>query len=57
MADQIDRDFELMSHNYHPVQFYTYELINKHIRKQNEAADAAEKGEKTFDQVIIEEVE
>jgi len=34
-ADQIDRDYELLSHNYHPIQLYTYELLNKQIRKQN----------------------
>ena len=38
MADQIDRDVELISHNYHPFQLFTYELLNKQIRKQNEAA-------------------
>ena len=56
-ADQIDRDYELLSHNYHPMQLFGYELANKHIRKQNEAAEAHEKGEKTFDQVFAEEVE
>lgn len=56
-ADQIDRDYEILNHNYHPVQLYTYELLNKQIRRQNEAADAAEKGEKTFDQAFCEEVE
>ena len=34
-ADQIDRDFELVSHNYHPTQLHAYELYNKHIRKHN----------------------
>jgi hypothetical protein len=38
MADQIDRDYELLSHNYHPMQLFTYELHNKQIRKQNQAA-------------------
>lgn len=56
MADQIDRDVQLISYNYHPFQLFTYELLNKQIRKQNEAAQANEKGEKTFDQVFIEEV-
>jgi len=44
MADQIDREYELYNHNYHPVQLFTYELHNKFIRRQNEAAEAAEKG-------------
>jgi hypothetical protein len=57
MADQIDRDYELLSHNYHPFQLFAYELANKQIRKQNEAAEANEKGEKTFDQVYLEEIE
>jgi hypothetical protein len=39
------------------MQLYTYELLNKQIRQQNEAAEAQEKGEKTFDQVFCEEVE
>ena len=46
----------MISHNYHPVQLFTYELQNKYIRKQNEAFEAQEKGEKTFDQVFCEEV-
>ena len=56
MADQIDRDYELISHIYHPFQLFSYELQNKYIRKQNEAFEAQEKGEKTFDQVFTEEV-
>ena len=56
MADQIDRDYELISHNYHPFQLFAYELQNKYIRKQNENFEAQEKGEKTFDQVFSEEV-
>lgn len=56
-ADQIDRDYELLSHNYHPAQLFSYELHNKYIRKQNEAFEAQEKGEKTFDQVFCEEVQ
>ena len=34
-ADQIDRGYELINHNYHPAQLFSYELHNKHIRKQN----------------------
>jgi hypothetical protein len=47
----------LLSHNYHPVQLFSYELHNKYIRKQNEAFEAQEKDEKTFDQVFCEEVQ
>lgn len=38
-----------MNHNYHPAQLYAYDLYNKDIRKQNEAAEVHERGEKTFD--------
>ena len=53
-ADQIDRDYELLSHNYHPSQMFGYEITNKYIRKQNEKAEAQEKGEITYDQVFSE---
>ena len=36
MADQLDRDYELMSYNYHPGQLYMYRLHNKAIQRQNE---------------------
>lgn len=38
------------------MQLYTYELANKQIRKQNEAAEKNEKGEQTFDQAVIAEL-
>lgn len=44
MADQLDRDYELMTYNYHPFQLYTYKLQNERIREQNERAESAEKG-------------
>lgn len=56
MADHIDREYELVNLNYHPVQLFAYELHNKHIRSQNEAAEAHEKGEKTFDDALFEEL-
>jgi hypothetical protein len=34
----------LLSHNYHPLQLFTYDLHNKYIRKHNERVDAQEKG-------------
>ena len=46
----------MISHNYHPFQLFAYELQNKYIRRQNEAFEAQEKGEKTFEQVFSEEV-
>ncbi len=38
------------------MQLYGYHLTNKHIRKHNEAVDAQEKGEATFDSVYAEEL-
>ena len=51
-ADQIDRDYELLNHNYHPSMLFTYEMINKEIRNHNEQVDLQEKGEKTIDEVF-----
>lgn len=56
MADQLDRDYELISHNYHPVQLSVYELHNKHIRKHNEDVEIKEKGGQTEDDIFIEEM-
>ena len=56
MADHIDREYELVNQNYHPAQLFAYELQNKHIRNQNEAAEALEKGEKTFDDALLQEL-
>lgn len=43
MASHLDRNFELMSHNYHPFQLYAYNLQNKRLREDNEEADRAER--------------
>ena len=40
MADQLDRDYEIMTHNYHPFQLFAYNLQNKRLREQNEEAEA-----------------
>lgn len=32
MADQLDRDYELMTYNYHPGQLYAYKLRNQFIK-------------------------
>ena len=48
MADQLDRDYELMSYNYHPLQLFSYKLHNDYIRAENEEADRKEKGETTL---------
>lgn len=47
MADQLDRDYEIMTYNYHPAQLYLYESNNKYIRDQNEEYEAREKNEET----------
>ena len=39
------------------MQLFSYELHNKHIRKHNEDASLQEKGEKTFDEVILDELQ
>ena len=43
-ADQLDRDFQLLSHNYHPFQLYAYKLQNKRVKFEAEEAEAAQKG-------------
>jgi hypothetical protein len=48
MADQLDRDYELLSYNTHPAQLFIYELRNNYIRDTNEQADTLEKGEDTI---------
>ena len=48
MADQLDRDYELMSYNYHPLQLSAYKIHNDHLRQENEEADRKEKGETTI---------
>lgn len=48
MADQLDRDYELLSYNTHPAQLFIYELRNNYIRDTNEQADKLEKGEDTI---------
>ena len=45
MADQLDRDYELLTHNYHPFQTFIYELKNKRFRDETEEAEAKAKGE------------
>lgn len=52
MADQLDRDYELMSYNYHPFQLYAYKLQNRRIKQQNEEAEQSEKKELTRSQAL-----
>lgn len=55
MCDQLDRDLELVTHNYHPGQLFLYDLQNKAIRENNEAVEKNEKGEKTLQDAIFDE--
>lgn len=57
MADQLDRDYELLSYNTHPAQLFIYELRNNYIRHVNEQAESAEKGEDTIFTAFSAELE
>lgn len=57
MADQLDRDYEILSYNYHPFQLYAYKLHNEQIRQQNEEADRKDRGETTRAEAIEEAFE
>lgn len=57
MADQLDRDYELLSYNTHPAQLFLYELRNNYIRHVNEEAESAEKGEDTIFTAFSAELE
>lgn len=57
MADQLDRDYELLSYNTHPAQLFIYELRNNYIRHTNEQAESAEKGEQTIFTAFTAELE
>ena len=62
-ADQGDREYELMSHNVHPMQLLAYQLNNQELQKQNEAQELRNAGEvpledqasQYFEQRIAEE--
>ncbi len=49
MADQIDRDVELMSYNQHPWQLFMYENRNTDLAKEQENADKVASREATLD--------
>lgn len=57
MADQLDRDYELLSYNTHPAQLFIYELRNNFIRQTNEEADQVEKGQDTIFTAFAAELE
>ena len=39
MADQVDRDFELISYNMHPTQLYAYNLKNEALANLKQAQE------------------
>jgi hypothetical protein len=53
MVDQIDRDFELVSHNTHPFQLFTYNINNKFVAQRTESAETSNKGEQTFEDQMM----
>ena len=52
MADQLDRDYELLSYNYHPFQLFAYKQQNKRIKQQNEEAERSERKETTHGEAL-----
>lgn len=56
-ADQLDRDYELMTYNQHPFQLFLYRFQNKYIKDRNEEAQKIEKGEVTGEQEMLADVE
>ncbi|KAL4493628.1 hypothetical protein ABPG72_004121 [Tetrahymena utriculariae] len=53
-VDQLDRDFELISYNTHPYQLFTYTVRNEHLAWKNEQYEKVQKGEKTFEQELLD---
>lgn len=53
MVDQLDRDFELVSHNTHPFQMFTYEMNNRFIAKETEEYETRKAGGKTLEDEMI----
>jgi hypothetical protein len=57
MVDQLDRDFELVSHNTHPFQLFAYEVNNRSISKLQENYETQKRGEETFEEKMIKYIE
>lgn len=57
MADQLDRDYELISYNQHPAVLSMFQLQNKYLKKKNDEWEQINKGEKTVDQLAVIEME
>ena len=57
MADQLDRDFELISYNTHPFQMFAYEVRNNQIAYETEKFKEEEKRHQTKEEEMLEYIE
>ena len=57
MVDQLDRDFELVSHNQHPYQLFAYEVTNRYVDYENEKYERKQATGKTFEEEMMEYIE
>ena len=57
MVDQLDRDFELVSHNQHPYQLFVYEVNNRSLARQQENFDLQQAGEHTLEEKMLAYIE
>ena len=53
-ADQIERDYELVSYNQHPFQLDTYNVVNGRLKEEEERNALLEQGEKPMDAQLFE---
>jgi hypothetical protein len=53
MADQLDRDFELISHNQHPHQLWIYDLQNQYVSEEMEEYELKMSGKETDLEILI----
>lgn len=53
-ADQIERDYELVSYNQHPLQLDTYDAINHRLQEEQENNKLLEAGDKPIDVQVLE---
>ena len=53
MADQGDRDFELVNNNTHPYQLLQYEINNKQLQKELEDDEVRLAGNQTTDDQLV----
>jgi hypothetical protein len=53
LADQAEREFELVFHNQHPYQLLFYEINNKHLQQQVEDEAIRASGEQTLEDQFV----